>query len=358
MDANIIEYRGKLFTKGQISKNGFVIVPDATRATISPSAERSLILRDLNTIWDLKNFEQPRIPITIDVLSPAECSHIGSVPLPRILDMPIKFPGSLEYRLPQELEGIRDLIQRIADYEAKINSSAIDYYCYLTIDRGNITPGECLREAPCHVDGFQGSRWQPKKRVNHTYSCSDVLPTTYYVQPFDFSGLKDDVHNFFWEMNRQVALTNSLYAWQAENGGITLMDGYTVHRGTETAQIQSRTFVRMSFEERIFDRLGNAHNPMFEYNWEMVPRDIEALNLVPFDPQSNPSLRVFPHQNLDGTPRDETEPSIAGGKRPTTKPILKPDPQFCGRHVIYTPSNEYLSDQGWLYKRDLIQLTK
>lgn len=57
-----------------------------------------------------------------------------------------------------------------------------------------------------------------------------------------------------------------------------------IARGSESPIQQRRTFIRLSFEERIFDRLGNAHNPMFEYDWKMVPRDIEMLNLVPYDP--------------------------------------------------------------------------
>ena len=53
---------------------------------------------------------------------------------------------------------------------------------------------------------------------------------------------------------------------------------------------------------RVFDRLGNAHNPHFRYQWPMVPRDIEGLGLVPFDPGCDPSLRVFPWQDTDGQP--------------------------------------------------------
>ena len=73
--------------------------------------------------------------------------------------------------------------------------------------------------------------------------------------------------------------------------------------------------MRISWEARKFDRLGNAHNPLFDYNWKMVERDIEALHLVPFDPDCDPSLRVFPWQGPDGQP-------LNGG--PKTKPNLKP----------------------------------
>ena len=59
-----------------------------------------------------------------------------------------------------------------------------------------VEPGVLQREAPCHVDGFQGARWDPKVRLNHTYTMGDAVPTTYYEQPFDFTRLDEKVHNF------------------------------------------------------------------------------------------------------------------------------------------------------------------
>ena len=59
---------------------------------------------------------------------------------------------------------------------------------------------------------------------------------------------------------------------------------------------------------RVFDRLGNAHNPLFDYAWEMVERDIEQLRLVPFRANGDPSLNVFPWQALDGSPLPDDAP--------------------------------------------------
>jgi hypothetical protein len=78
-----------------------------------------------------------------------------------------------------------------------------------------------------------------------------------------------------------------------------------------------RTWLRLSFEERrrIFDRRGNAHNPLFDYAWEMVERDIEQLHLVPFRADGDPSHNVFPWQALDG--------SLLPPDAPKTKPRLR-----------------------------------
>lgn len=312
---NKVGYRGKHFTVPTHSDSGFEIVADASKNT-SPitKKEESPIIADLNTVWDLEKFLTPREPVSLGLMTPEESEQFVKPGVPRTLDMPIKFPGS-NFRIPKNLEQFRSVIERIAHYEAMINPDCFDeYYCYLTIDQGLVKPETLQREAPCHVDGFQGARWNPKVRINHTYVVTDELPTTYYVQPFDFSHLDESKHNFFWEMNRIVAQTKSAYAWKPQKNEINLIDAYTVHRGSEADAETYRTWIRVSFEVRKFDRLGNAHNPLFKYDWDMVPRDIEGLDLVAYDETCDPSLRVFPWQDVNGNenndPKQKTKPKL------------------------------------------------
>lgn len=310
-------YRGKRFTIPQFSSEGGVCFEGvaALNSSLIPQAEESPVIMALNQPFDLAQFKIPRKPVSLGVLPPEERKILRSRNgAPRTLDMPIKFPGS-DFRLPKELAAYAPIIRRVANFERAVNPRCYDeYYCYLTIDMGYVEPGQLQREAPCHVDGFQGARWSPKVRNNHTYTVSNTVPTAYYIQPFDFDLLDESQHDFFWEMNRQVALTEARHAWQPENYELTMMDCYCVHRGMQAEKRVFRTFVRISFEVRIFDRLGNAHNPLFQYDWPMVKRDIEALNLKAFDPNCDPSLRVFPWQDVDGSP-------LSGG-RPKTQPKL------------------------------------
>lgn len=315
-----IEYRGKHYTIPVLSSEGTLLQhqPNPTLRNDEPERD-SPILQKLNTVWDLGNFRTPRKPTRVAMLTESEraaFSQRGRAP--RTLDLPIKFPGS-EFRVPAQFAQFVPVIQRVANFEWLVNHRCFDeYYCYLTVDQGEVKPGRLQREAPCHVDGFQGARWNPKVRINHTYVISDLVPTVYYVQPFDFSQLDESKHNFFWEMNRQVALSNSEHAWTPAPYELSMMDAYTVHRGDAATEPVFRTWVRLSFEVRIFDRLGNAHNPMFNYDWPMVPRDIEGLNLVAFDETSDASLRVFPWQNTDGTKFDDrtqrTQPRLRAGR--------------------------------------------
>ena len=308
-------YRGKHYTVPGLGAAGLRIEPDP-KASLPELPGDSPILAKIGTIWDTENFKVARRPVELGQVPEGERAALVRPGMPRILDMPIKFPGS-EFRLPAELAQLRWLVQRVADLELAVNPRHYDeFYCYLTVDQGPVRGGVLQREAPCHVDGFQGARWRPKVRINHTYTVTDCLPTAYYVQPFDLGGLDEARHNFFWEMNNLVAKTGSAHAWHAAPWELTLMDAYTVHRGAAAEVDSYRTWVRLSFEVRIFDRLGNAHNPMFRYDWDMVPRDIEGLGLVAWDPDSDPSLRVFPWQDEAGNPHPD--------RHTRTQPRLKP----------------------------------
>lgn len=306
MHTRSFTYRGKHYTVPEFGPDGYVIEP-APVADAPDLPQDSPILAGIGTIWDLEQFCVPRRPVELGRV-PAEQRPIIAAPgLPRTLDLPIKFPGSA-FRVPQAFAQLRWLIQRVADLEALINPRLYDeFYCYMTVDQGVVPAGNLQREAPCHVDGFQGARWDPKVRINHTYTVSDCLPTAYYVQPFELGALDMARHNAFWEMNRQVAATDSAHEWRAAPWELTLMDAYTVHRGAPAEVETPRVWVRLSFEVRVFDRLGNAHNPLFRYDWEMLPRDIEGLHLTAFDPSSDPSLRVFPWQQVDGQPHADRQ---------------------------------------------------
>jgi hypothetical protein len=312
-------YRGKHYTVPVFSAHGGVEFEPQPKLNTAPIAHDSPIMQTLNTPFRLSNFKVPRKPISLGVLPPAEMAILSTPSgAPRTLDLPIKFPGT-GYRLPKELAVFEPIIRRAANFQAACNPRWREYFCYLTVDMGVVKPGQLQREAPCHVDGFQGARWRPRRLGNHTVTVSNAVPTAYYVQPFDFRKLNIRKHDFYWEMNRQVAETNSEFAWYPRDGEMTMMDCYTVHRGTEADEEVFRTFVRISWEVRKFDRLGNAHNPLFDYNWKMVERDIEALKLVAFDPTSDPSLRRFPWQDLDGKAlqpgQSKTKPNLRPSKK-------------------------------------------
>jgi hypothetical protein len=299
-----VDYNGKDYQVPLFDTDSPVILQPADCTTDALPDAKHPIMQSLNQPFNLEQFYTPRQPLSLGKIATQDLPEFTRPGVQRVLDMPIKFPGSEQYRLPRALEQFATVIGRIATFEHVINPQADDYFAYLTVDKGFVQQNNLQREAPCHVDGFQGARWNPKVAGNHTYTVSDTLPTAYYIQPFDFAGLDPAVHNFFWEMNAQVADTRSAYKWQPQEAEITLMDCYSVHRGVKAPNTTRRTWLRLSFEHksRIFDRLGNAHNPLFDYDWPMVERDIEQLGLIAFRQNVDPSLNVFPWQDIHGNP--------------------------------------------------------
>lgn len=235
-----IGYEGKTF-----------IIPDTLtegyRIEIDPGRPNGHLPYDINKLNGVN------VPIPTDIRAgfPRRNNRM-------ILDMPIKFPKSAEYRVPNELSGFMALIWLIADFGGS------DEYCYLTIDES----GES-RTGGCHVDGFQGSRVTKPTLADYSFIGVDACPPDFFNTSFDVRGLDKNVHNYFKAFDNRATATATIH-YPVEN--ILEMSCYTVHRAAEVAQ--PRTFFRMTYSARKFDRLGNTHNPMFDYDWNMEHRNV------------------------------------------------------------------------------------
>ncbi len=259
-------YNGLLFTVPTLIDDGLILRPQSRRKVMG----NSLILQSVGEVWDIGSLATVREPVVID--SVPDHIQFSSPKSIRILDMPVKFPGE-DYRLPLDAVQFMATIQSVIDYEHSINSNADDCYAYLTVDQGYIEAGATQRKQGCHVDGFQGARVTKKLPINRSYVVSDMVPTAFYVQPFHVERLDERYDNFFSEFDRQAQPER---VWHPSPYDITLMDAYTVHKAETTPCPVYRTFLRLSYTMRIFDRLGNAHNPLFDYQWEMVSRDTQS----------------------------------------------------------------------------------
>ncbi|MBK7844081.1 MAG: hypothetical protein IPJ71_10360 [Bdellovibrionales bacterium] len=202
----------------------------------------------------------------------------------RVLDMPIKMSGGSEYRVPRELLPFMDTIQQIVEHFHRIAPPgfAQKAFAYITVDQGMVDPGTSQRKGGAHVDGFQGARIHPKNELNYSYLVSNLTPTAFYDQPFHLEHLEERVHDHFFEMDLQKT---DVARFLTEEYKIYLMNAYTVHEATSAQMPGFRTFLRISFDVKEFDRLGNTHNPLFDYNWKMAPREIQS-GLIKYLPLS------------------------------------------------------------------------
>jgi hypothetical protein len=232
--------------------------------------QKTTLVDFLTPYWNPRQFKTPRLPILCG--SVVDMEFFSQPADLRILDMPIKFPWT-DYRVPKVCSQFLDVIKKIAAQDLGINGVASRQYAYLTIDQSFVKKGQMQRRPGLHVDGFQGARIKDKEYIDHSYVISDRSPTVFYSHGFDVDHLDEAVHNFFLEFDEQADESKT---WRPEPFEICFINAYQVHRAAEATEDGYRTFFRLSYTFREFDRLGNTHNPLFDYNWEMVPRNTQT----------------------------------------------------------------------------------
>lgn len=208
---------------------------------------------------------------------PVECFPLPPdlPPLPRCLDMPLRMVGDETYALPQEWVSLETAVRAVVDFEHAHNPSWRDYYCYLTVDCGQVQVGEQQRHGGLHVDGFQGERITPKTLVNRSYVATTNGGTRFYKQPFIVADPA------LWNVFQGFDLQAGEDVFTARENMVYLMDAYSVHESGLAARDGQRLFFRVSFDVKQFDRWGNTHNSMIPYEWEMVTRNAHEQVATP-----------------------------------------------------------------------------
>jgi len=246
----------------------FSIIPDAHDAP--KLREDSPILHDINTTFSVEGFAVPRTPLKI-----GETALESLQELPEeiaIADMVIKWPG-LGYRVPTEVAALRGLLQNCANVEASINPHIDDFFAYLTVQRSVVQAGKKSRSNEPHSDSVQGKRIQPKQIIEHGYTMTDTDPTRFFTHGFDLTGVDPDRYWLNAFFNDQANLGSSV---QFNPGDVVLFDAYSVHDGVPSEQTCLRTFLRLIYSVRVFDRLGNTVNKLFDYDWDFQPRPVPS----------------------------------------------------------------------------------
>lgn len=168
--------------------------------------------------------------------------------------MPIAMKGCSELRVPEGLKWVLPLLD-------KITFDLGDEYVYLTAKHMFVTPENMGNRGGWHTDGFG--------TADLNYAWVDKAPTEYCVQPFSIT--PDDTLSLY-EMEVQVDPTNiTTYG----DNMLVLIDQHVVHRVPVGTFAGLRTFVRFSTSQDQYNMYGNAHNPLFDYKWDMKPRAVD-----------------------------------------------------------------------------------
>jgi len=249
--------------------------PEPKILSLSPEQETTLIVEEVGTVFSLRGFEHPRSPLVI-----GQGALSGTPVGTRISSLPLKFPNT-GYRIPSELSSIRNVLERCISFEHTINPEVRDYYAYLTLHRTDVSLGEIQRGAVIHSDGIQGPRIQPKVPIERGYSLVDRFPPRFFTHAFDMSGVDADHHVLDPVFESQADVARSV-AFSTD--AIILFDTYCVHQAVPATEEGPRTFLRLAYSTRQYDRLGNSINHLFEEEykeegWNFQPRPLPS-NLV------------------------------------------------------------------------------
>ena len=222
--------------------------------------------------WNPKNFGKENIPEIVGEIDNKKIfSNPGKV---SVLDMLVKLPNG-DIKIPFKDKSINEIVDRVIKHEKEINPNWENYYMYLTLHQSFVKKGDSQRRGGAHFDGMQGSNYKDKLPICHSYIISDEVPTVFHTNPFDTSDLTDK-DNWFKKLSKQV---DDDYNYNIKPYTIYFMTAYHLHSAMPTDKDTFRTFVRIEFSLKKFDREDNTRNPLINVKWNWKNRDIpKGLN--------------------------------------------------------------------------------
>lgn len=133
----------------------------------------------------------------------------------------------------------------------------INSYVYLTAKHLYQKDGCSYNRPGWHSDGFMTDD------INYIWYNKD--PTIFNCTEFKLS--QDDVLSIIEMAEQHDYKLNRTYG----SNTILRLDQFNIHRVGYTTE-GMRTFVKVSFSKDKYDLIGNSHNYLLDYNWEMKPR--------------------------------------------------------------------------------------
>lgn len=166
--------------------------------------------------------------------------------------LPIAMADCDRVEIPDNLSWARPLVNMVLKEGVSDES-----YLYLTVKHLYVTPSNMGNRPGWHSDGFGTD--------DINYIWCDKYPTEFCIQDFNLS---EDCDLSLREMEQQAKVEN--VKTYGENTLLRL-DKYNIHR-TPVIGEGYRTFVKISVSKDRYNLKGNAHNYLFDYDWEMVVR--------------------------------------------------------------------------------------
>jgi hypothetical protein len=147
----------------------------------------------------------------------------------------------------------------------------------MCIDQRPVDPKSSQRRPGPHADSFPTGRVDMIRNSDSIYLAYDCLGTEFCIGDFTFNADVDTSNNNSI-IDHFESRTESVKVYDPYK--IIHMDSGHVHRVSfnNTDATILRTFIKITFSPDIFNRVGNDHNYLLDYNWPLYLRTIERNN--------------------------------------------------------------------------------
>lgn len=177
--------------------------------------------------------------------------------------LPIKFPTVVKPIYEERLKCFDDLIGNICcDFVGEFGLDRyVDSYVYLTAKHMYQMNNCSFNRMGYHSDGFLTD--------DINYIWYNKNPTIFNNSYFNLT-LDDSIS--MDEMNKQALKE---YELTYPENSLLRLNQYNIHKVNDFQQPGMRGFVKVSFSKDKYDLLGNTHNYLIDYNWDMKERKAE-----------------------------------------------------------------------------------
>jgi len=177
--------------------------------------------------------------------------------------LPIKMPNSTQPIYEPRLKCFDKLIGAICcDYIGEFGlDNYVNSYVYLTAKFLYQMPNNSFNRMGWHSDGFLTD--------DINYIWSDKYPTIFNDSNFKLT-LDDNIS--LLEMKKQASPFNDVTYKENE---LLRLNQFNIHKVANVTDEGMRSFLKVSISKDKYDLIGNSHNYLLDYNWEMKERKQE-----------------------------------------------------------------------------------
>lgn len=177
--------------------------------------------------------------------------------------LPIKMLGDDVLIYEPRLSCFNELINKIiCEFISEFGyCEYLNSYVYLTAKSLYQAPNSSFNRMGWHSDGFMTDD------INYVWC--DKFPTVFNNSSFNLT--LDDVLSMK-EMDEQAIESNDFVFGENK---LLRLNQFNIHRVAPVSGGGIRTFLKLSISKDRYDLIGNSHNYLIDYNWEMKPRKEE-----------------------------------------------------------------------------------